>query len=418
MVHELQIINHWINSGEPSFLSRNGLSAKMFIGARHIIDWINDYKEQYGALPSYMTLAGEFEDFVKYESLDSIEFLKKELTNNLLYVEFKPLLMESASKMSADDVLGAIHTMKQGIESIQKNTHSNLTKHDWVKDAEKRYELYMEKHGKDGLGGIPTGIRELDEITGGWKPDDFILVSARLNQGKSLVGNYIGYHAWDTMMKSNVENPVLHISTEMPSLEVSYRLDTLKSHFSNRALSEGKLSDPSLYKEYLADLSKKATSYIILTEDDNGGRQFTPDDIETLIYEHKPSFVIVDQLYDLSDGSNERDIRKKIVNCTRDLRRINLITQTPMLVIAQSGRESAKMARKDPNATPELDQIQESDAPAQKATKVLTLRMLGKDVIKLSLKKNRGGEKDRDMFMRVNIDTGIWDSVNEAEMVF
>jgi replicative DNA helicase len=39
-----------------------------------------------------------------------------------------------------------------------------------------------------------------------------------------------------------------------------------------------------------------------------------------------------------------------------------------MMMLAQSGREAAKEARKSSSASPELDQIQESDNPAQKAT--------------------------------------------------
>ena len=204
----------------------------------------------------------------------------------------------------------------------------------------------------------------------------------------------------------------------MPQLEISYRLDTLKRHFSNTALNQGKLQDHELYREYLEELSKKDTSFLILSQEANNGKAFTPNDIRAIIESEKPAFMVIDQLYDISDGTGERDIRKRIVNATSAIRDINLYTRTPTMLIAQAGREAAKNAKKDPTVTPELYEIQESDNPAQKATRVITLRLIGGDLFKLSLKKNRGGRKDVDVFFRVKIDTGIWEEDTVDTSIF
>ena len=62
-----------------------------------------------------------------------------------------------------------------------------MTRYDWVKNALDRYKQYMEKHGKEGIPGLPTGHSMLDSLTGGWRDDDLILLSGRTNE-KSLVG--------------------------------------------------------------------------------------------------------------------------------------------------------------------------------------------------------------------------------------
>jgi replicative DNA helicase len=275
----------------------------------------------------------------------------------------------------------------------------------------------MKRHGHTGLWGLPTGIKTLDELTGGWRNDDLVLLAGRTNEGKSMVGGFFAYHAWRALQTANINSPVIYITTEMPELEVSFRLDTLKAHFSNRALNEGHLPEHELYQEYLQELKKKDTSFLILSEEANGGRPFTPLDIRALIESEKPAFMVIDQLYDLSDGTSESDIRKRIVRVTNGIRETNLYTQTPMMLIAQAGRNAAKEAKKDPNATPELFDIQESDNPAQKATRVLTLRLLN-DTFKMSLKKNRGGKKDQDIFMKADLDSGYWEENFPETLVF
>ena len=163
-------------------------------------------------------------------------------------------------------------------------------------------------------------------------------------------------------------------------------------------------------------LNQFEQDYFIVTQNDFG-RNLTPIDIEALIEEKKPALVIIDQLYDIYDGTGERDIRKRIINATNALRTLNLKSGIPFIVMAQAGRESARAAKKDQKATPELEQIQESDNPAQKATKVLALHLYN-DILTISLKKHRDGEKGGNLYYKLNIDQGIWTETDEDTLNF
>ncbi len=229
---------------------------------------------------------------------------------------------------------------------------------------------------------------------------------------------YFAYQAWWSFLKANMNVPVVYISTEMPELEVAYRLDTMRAHFSNKELNQGKLQDIEAYREYLEELEKKTNSLLILTEDSNKGKAFTPNDIRSIIESERPGLMVVDQLYDLSDGTGERDIRKRIVNVSNDIRDVNMYTMTPIIWVAQAGRDSAREAKKDSKASPELHHIQESDTPAQKSTKVITLRLINGEIMKLSLKKNRGGVKGKDIYLRADIDKGYYGEIEEEALAF
>lgn len=418
MRNEIQLINHYINSRDTNFLSKNNILSEYFIATDNIIKWIEEYVKANKSLPTIETVDDKFEDFEIINDLDAVPYLVEELKKNKVYMEYRPMLMESAELISKGQVLEAINKMRLDVESLSRTYTGKVERYDWVKDADLRYEKYLEMHNKEGLSGISTGINKLDDLTGGWKKDDLILVAGRLGEGKSMISMYFAYHAWWSFLKAKMNSPVIYISTEMPKLEVAYRLDTLRSHFSNRELNQGKLSDIEAYKEYLLELEKKSNSLLILTEDSNKGKAFTPNDIRSIIESERPGLVVVDQLYDLSDGTGERDIRKRIVNVSDQIRDVNLYTETPMIWVAQASRESAKEAKKDSKASPEIHQVQESDTPAQKSTKVITLRLINNEVFKLSLKKNRGGERDVDVYLRADIDRGYYGEIEEETLAF
>ncbi len=418
MNKEIQAINHWILSGDPHFLNKHNIDGSYFFTLNDAVLWINDFVARHKTLPTLDTVGDKFENFKKQEKLDPLSFIVSELKQNKLYYEYRNILVENSEIFNQGKTMEAIQEIRKQTETLLTTFAPELQCHDWVKDIDDRWEEYKKKSEQLGLAGLSTGIKALDDLTGGWREDDLTLITARLSEGKSLLGGFFVYNAWRQLQELKMDNPVIYISTEMPEIEVAYRFDTLAKHLSNTALNQGTLSDPSLYTDFMEEMKKKEGSTIlILGQDANGGRAYTPVDIQRLILTKKPALICIDQLYDIDDGTGERDIRRRIVNATSSIRNINLATKTPILLIAQSGRDAAKNAKKDALATPELHEVQESDNPAQKATKVLTLRLIG-DVLKMTLRKNRAGKKNQDIYMRVDIDTGVWEEETEETCIF
>jgi replicative DNA helicase len=397
MIEELQMINHWLQNKEPNFLAKHGIDSTYFFALSDTVTYIERFRDtNHGVLPTMDTVGVEFDDFRKLNELDPIEYLVKQLREQKAYTEYAPVLSASATLMAEGKTLESMFKLRGDVDSLIKKYASSVEQYDWVKNAVERYNEYMKNHGKEGLAGLPTGISKLDELTGGWMEDDLILLAGRLNEGKSLLGTFFAFKVWIAFKLAGIKRPVAFISTEMSALEVSYRLDTLKAHFSNRGLREGKIAQHELYREYLEELSKNENGLIILSQETNGGNPFKTTDVLTMVESERPGFLIIDQLYDIVDIRGDWDIRRRIVNATREIRDINLMTKTPTMILVQAGREAAKDARKNSDATPEIDQIQESDSPAQKATRALTIKKTN-DTFKISLKKNRGGKKDEDV---------------------
>ncbi len=418
MLEELQIVNHWLQSKEPHFLAKQGIDSTYFFALSDVVQFIETFcNNSKGQVPTSDLVAVEFEEFRKLNELDPIEYLVKQLREQKAYTEYAPVLSASATMIAEGKTFESMFRIRNDVDAIIKKYADKVGGYDWVKRAIDRYSDYMLKHGKTGLAGLPTGISKLDELTGGWLEDDLILLAGRLNEGKSLLGAFFAFKVWMAFKLAGITSPVAFVSTEMSALEVAYRLDTLKAHFSNRGLREGRIHQHELYLEYLQELNKAENGLIILSQESNNGNPYKTTDILGMVESEHPGFLVIDQLYDIVDIRGEWDIRRRIVNTSREIRDINLMTKTPTMVLTQAGREAAKEARKNSEATPEVDQIQESDAPAQKATRVITIRKMN-DCFKMSLKKNRGGSKDEDVFMQADIDNGIYTETSEETMVF
>lgn len=418
MIEELQLINHWLKEKDPAFLSKLGIDKSYFFALPEIVTWVEDFRNNNkGNVPTSDLVSVEFDEFRKLTDLDDVEYLVKTLKEQKAYTEYAPALQRGAEMLNQGKTMESMFLLRSDLDTIIKKYSTKIGSYDWIRDAVSRYDEYMKKHGGTGISGLTTGIPKLDDLTGGWLEDDLVLLAGRLNEGKSLLGTFFAFNVWMQMKKANIDRPVVFISTEMSALEVSYRLDTMKAHFSNKALREGRLSDPESYREYLEILSKESSGFIIMSQESNGGNPFKTSDIHAIVESEKPTFLVVDQLYDIMDARSEWDIRRRIVNVTREIRDINLMTKTPTMLLAQAGRDAAREARKNEKATPEIDTIQESDNPAQKATRVITLRKIS-DTFKLSLKKNRSGKKDEDVYLRADIDSGIFEPTTEDELVF
>ena len=80
--------------------------------------------------------------------------------------------------------------------------------------------------------GIPSGFRSLDDITGGWKKGDLIVVGSRPYVGKTAFGLNVAVNA---AMNKNM--PVMYYSLEMSTEYIAKRL--LYSH----ANAEGNIAD-------------------------------------------------------------------------------------------------------------------------------------------------------------------------------
>ena len=130
-------------------------------------------------------------------------------------------------------------------------------------------------------------------------------------------------------------------------------------------------------------------------------RRANVDDLEEMILKDKLTMLVVDQLSLMEDKSYKAGtpIRQQYGNISMDLFDLSSKYNIPIILLVQSNRQGTQ----EQNA-PALENIAESDAVAQNATRVISMRNEN-NILTLRIVKNRYGKAN--LVQKYEIDFGI-----------
>lgn len=405
---ELQILSRVLIDKSMSILRQHNITADYFITYKTEAEFLFSHYQKYGNVPDVETFLSKFNDFDFREVHESEQYLIETLQEQFMYSKMVPFVHKLA-ELVTEDSKGAVNFIMSQVAELQKLSVQYKTGYDIIKNATDRFQEVKFRSEANGLLGISTGIKELDDLTHGWMKEDFIVIVGRTNEGKTWVLLFFLVAAWVAGIT------VLLYSGEMPETLVGLRFDTLHKHFSSKSLMSGQgqlgtEDEPKTlddYKEYLTNLSTTETPFLIVTPKHLGGKRLTISALHQLIELYKPGIIGIDQLSLMEDerASKGEQARLRYTHIAEDLYLTSEKYQVPILSPSQANREAKKESKNSEN-TPELEHISESDGIGQNATRVIGIKQLG-PTMKLGLKKNRYGENNKELLVIWDIDKGI-----------
>jgi replicative DNA helicase len=239
---------------------------------------------------------------------------------------------------------------------------SNLTS-EFFKDVDSVYET------KKPITGLKVGFMDLDEVTAGFNPGDFIVIGARPAMGKtSLVLDFALNVARD-LARHQKRGSVAIFSLEMGGIQLAQRMVSSLSGISMRILRQDKELTES---EYLR-LSEACDDLygLPIFIDDNA--DLNPLELRgkcrRLKAEHGLSLVVIDYLQ-LMRGSRRTDNRvNEISEIARACKRMAKELGVPVIALSQLSR--TLMNREDKR--PQLSDLRDSGSIEAEADMVLLL---------------------------------------------
>ena len=218
----------------------------------------------------------------------------------------------------------------------------------------------MKKRGNNGVVGVDTGYRELNELTAGFTEGQLIIIAARPAMGKTALTLNIAQKALDD------GRGVAIFSLEMPAEELMLRMLSAKTSIPLQSLKVGDMSD-----EEWSNLTR-ATDEI--------GRQklFVDDDgmvninqmrskLRKLKMQHPEiSIMIVDYLQ-LMSGTSGKDRHLEVSEISRGLKLLARELEMPIIALSQLNRGVESRHDKRPM----LSDIRESGSIEQDADIIL-----------------------------------------------
>jgi replicative DNA helicase len=224
-------------------------------------------------------------------------------------------------------------------------------------------ELEARSRKAEGITGISTGFKKLDEITSGWQPSDLIVIGARPGMGKTVLAlNF----AKSACLEHNI--PGAFFSLEMSTPQLTFRLQSSVSEVEGNAIRSGRLS-PEQWERLNSDSGR--LSKVPLYFDDTPGISIQELRAKAvrLKYEKDIQIIFIDYIQLMTCGGLYTGSREQEISLiSRSLKGLAKDLNVPIIALSQLSRQVESRAG---GKRPGLADLRESGAIEQDADIVI-----------------------------------------------
>ena len=275
-------------------------------------------------------------------------------------------LLASAADESVDlsDALADLHRLAGHLESgaVSNNCLRDMERlmQDTLEQMDKRVE-----NNRNGITGIPTGLRELDRLTAGWQQGDLNIIAARPSVGKTAFALHLALAA------GRAGKHVLVNSLEMQGERLGDRW--LCAQAANVDAGHLKIGQLDAGERQQALEAARLLSALPVYVDDNPKMSMDHIRSSALLQKSKGrcDLLIIDylQLCEMKSGQKNRNREQEVAEASRKAKLIAKELDIPVILLCQLNRECEMRADK----RPALSDLRESGAIEQDADVVMLL---------------------------------------------
>ena len=219
---------------------------------------------------------------------------------------------------------------------------------------------------EEGIVGVPTGLKDLDDRLGGLHKSDLVIIAGRPSMGKTALATNIAFNAAKKIQESGEKSSIAFFSLEMSSEQLSTRILAEQSRIKSNDIRRGKISEEQFDKfiETSKDISElplyiDETPAITIAALSNRARR-----IKRL---YGLEMVVIDyiQLMRATNSNNSRV--QEISEITQGLKALAKELSVPVLALSQLSRAVEQRDDKKP----QLSDLRESGSIEQDADVVM-----------------------------------------------
>ena len=219
----------------------------------------------------------------------------------------------------------------------------------------------------EGIVGVPTGLRDLDDRLGGLHQSDLIIIAGRPSMGKTALATNIAFNAAQKLQESGKKSSIAFFSLEMSSEKLSTRILAEQSRIESNDIRRGRISDEQFDKfietsKNIAELPLyiDETPAISIAAMSNRARR-----IKRLF---GLDMIVVDYIQLMKGSINNKDGRvQEISEITQGLKAIAKELSVPVVALSQLSRAVEQRDDKKP----QLADLRESGSIEQDADVVM-----------------------------------------------
>ena len=220
---------------------------------------------------------------------------------------------------------------------------------------------------EEGIVGVPTGLRDLDDRLGGLHQSDLIIIAGRPSMGKTALATNIAFNAAQKLQDSGKKSSIAFFSLEMSSEQLSTRILAEQSRIKSNDIRRGRISDEQFDK--FIETSKNISElplYIDETPAINIAAMSNRARRIKRIY--GLDMIVVDYIQLMRGTFNNKDGRvQEISEITQGLKAIAKELSVPVVALSQLSRAVEQRDDKKP----QLSDLRESGSIEQDADVVM-----------------------------------------------
>jgi replicative DNA helicase len=279
-------------------------------------------------------------------------------------------LIEASSQVIRDSYEPGERTVEQLLDEAEQRIFQVAQSHEregfvWIKKIlyptfEKIEQLQA---AKGGITGIPTGMHDLDEMTGGLQRGDLVIVAARPSMGKTAFVTGLGLHA-----AISHQVPVAMFSLEMSKQQVVQRMLCSEALVDLGRLLRGRLQDDDFGR--LAQAAGHLNTAPLWIDDSGSLNVLEMRAKARRLKVDQPDLglIIVDYIQLMSGGDAENR-QQEVSVISRGLKALAKELEVPIIALSQLSRAVEQRA----DHRPQLSDLRESGSIEQDADIVMFL---------------------------------------------
>jgi len=262
---------------------------------------------------------------------------------------------------SYDETVDVFDLLDSAESKLFEVTQGNLKKssekaENLVKQA---IDKIQEISNKEGMSGVATGFKRLDDLTSGWQPSDLVILAARPGMGKTAFVMSMAKN-----MAIDYGTPCAIFSLEMSSVQLITRMISSETGISSGKLRKGNL-EPHEWEQLNVKVKDLTKAPIFIDDTPSLSIFDLRAKARRLASQHGIKIIIIDYLQLMTAGtSNGGNREQEISMISRNLKALAKELAIPVIALSQLSRA---VETRGGSKRPLLSDLRESGAIEQDA---------------------------------------------------
>ena len=220
---------------------------------------------------------------------------------------------------------------------------------------------------EEGIVGVPTGLKDLDDRLGGLHKQDLLIIAGRPYMGKTALATNIAFNAAKKLLDKEKKSSIVFFSLEMSSEQLSTRILSEQSRIKSNDIRRGKINQDEFEK--FIETSKNLENLPLFIDDTAAITISTLSNRARRIKRmHGLDLVVVDYIQLMKSGNYKNEGRvQEIGEITQGLKALAKELDVPVLALSQLSRAVEQRDDKKP----QLADLRESGSIEQDADVVM-----------------------------------------------